>query len=663
MRWAIGVVCALMLVPAAVAAQSGPAATAGAARVARAEPAQSGVTRYVRFERRGSVAYGVLEGNEIRELDGDLFQGRPTRRTHPVSGVRLLAPIDPDAVQKVFGVAINTRRPGRTEPVAHPRFFAKMPTSIIGPGDAIEHPPEAGNLDWEGELVLVIGRKARHVPVEEAASYIFGVSVGNDVSENTWYGERQGTGEPTRLISKASDTFAALGPVIATGLDYNDLDVTIRHNGQVVVQGNTGMMLNPPALLVSYLSRYFTLKPGDLIYTGTYPSLPGVDNTIHPRDVVEVEIEGIGLLRNPVTAMQSPLPPPPVAMAPAAAPAPDPDDPPDYQVDAAWPGSLPHNWILGQVSGVAVDGDGHIWIVHRPSTLTEREAGAAQDPPLGECCVPAPAVIEFDRQGNVLRAWGGKNDDYHWPDSEHGIFVDHQGSVWIGSNGRNDHVVLKFSPDGELLLQLGQAGQTGGSNDPRLLGQPADIAVDPETNEVYIADGYGNRRIIVFDAETGEYRRHWGAYGERPSDQEIGPYEPGAEPSRHFRSPVHAVRISRDGLVYVADRVNNRIQVFSRDGRFIREAFVAPETRSMGSVWDVEFSPDPDQTFVFVPDGTNNKVWILRRDEMEVVGAFGRGGRNAGQFGWVHNTAVDGRWNLFTSEVENYKRVQMFRPR
>ncbi len=267
------------------------------------------VTRYVRFAAGADTAYGMLEGETIRELAGDLFASpRPTGRTFRRAEVRLLAPIDPRRVSKVLGVAINTRRPGREEPVPHPRFFAKLPTSLTGPDSDIEHPPEATNLDWEGELVLVIGKRGRHVSVEDAPGYIFGVAAGNDFSENTWYGERNGVNEPTRLFAKGMDTWAALGPAIVTGIDYGDLQVEIRQNGDVVAVGRTGQLLNTPAQLVSYLSRYVTLQPGDLIYTGTYPTMSGKDNTVKPGDVVEVEIEGLGMLRNRIVAMQGERP-------------------------------------------------------------------------------------------------------------------------------------------------------------------------------------------------------------------------------------------------------------------------------------------------------------------------------------------------------------------
>ncbi|MGH7569102.1 MAG: fumarylacetoacetate hydrolase family protein, partial [Gemmatimonadales bacterium] len=649
-----------------------------------ASTALTAQTRYVRYEQGGRAAYGILEGETIREVTGDPFQSpRPTGRTARAAQVRLLAPLDPLRVGKVLGIAINTRRPGREQPVPHPRYFAKMPTSLVGPEAEVEHPPEATNLDWEGELVLVIGKRARHVSVEDAPRYIFGVAVGNDFSENTWYGERQGVNEPTRLISKAMDTWAALGPAIVTGVDYSDLRVDIRVNGETVASGRTSQLLNNPAQLVSYISRYLTLLPGDLIYTGTYPTIQGKDNTVKPGDVVDVEIEQLGTLRSRIVAMKSPLPPPPTADPSPLAPPPLSSGAstgpalssrsgavPEFQVDPFWPRELPNKWIIGQVSGLAVGPNDHIWIVHRARTLTPREAGAVQQPPLSECCVPAPPVIEFDQEGNVVRAWGGSGSAPYWPRTEHGLHVDASGNVWIASNGGADQVVLKFSSEGRFLLQIGRPGETGGSNDTVRLGQPTAIEVDVPANEVYVADGYRNRRVIVFDATTGAYKRHWGAYGRRPIDGDSVAYDPAvasmwppsydttAAPQQFLT--IHAVRLARDGLVYVADRVNNRIQVFRKNGRFVREAFLARATRAMGSVWDIALSRDSTQTYLFVPDGTNMKVWILKRDDLRVVGSFGRGGRQAGQFGWVHNLAVDSRGNLYTSEVDIYKRVQKF---
>jgi hypothetical protein len=348
------------------------------------------------------------------------------------------------------------------------------------------------------------------------------------------------------------------------------------------------------------------------------------------------------------------------------------DDAPAYEVDPFWPRPLPNDWILGQVSGIAVDNDDNIWIIQRPRTLTAHEAGAVQNPPATECCYPAPSVIAFDRAGEVIHAWGGPTWNQEraewvepedgWPTQEHGIYIDHEDNVWIGGNGQNDHVVLKLNMEGERLLTIGQWQQTRGSNDAEHLGRPADITVDAETNEVYIADGYGNRRVIVLDADTGEYKRHWGAYGNTPDDSiDISSYDPDA-PLESWHSPVHAVKIANDGLVYVADRAGNRIHVFNKDGSFVMEGLFAAWTIVQGSAWDLEFSRDPEQRWLFVADGANMKVWILRREDLSVAGSFGHGGRQAGQFNWVHNITADSFGNLYTSEVNTGKRVQKFVP-
>jgi hypothetical protein len=230
----------------------------------------------------------------------------------------------------------------------------------------------------------------------------------------------------------------------------------------------------------------------------------------------------------------------------------------------------------------------------------------------------------------------------------------------MASNGRDDHVVLKFDKSGKRMLTIGEWGVTGGSNDTKHLGAATDICVDPDVNEAYISDGYRNRRVVVFDATTGEYKRHWGAYGERPDDVELPPYVPGEPLVRHFRSPMHSVKIGVDNLVYTSDRRNNRIQVFQKSGEFVKEKQWAEWTLSMGAVWDIDTSPDREQRFLFVPDGCNNKVWILLRESLEVVGNFGRGGRQAGQFEWVHNLACDSRGDIHTTEVNTGKRIQKF---
>ncbi len=350
------------------------------------------------------------------------------------------------------------------------------------------------------------------------------------------------------------------------------------------------------------------------------------------------------------------------AQAPAQAPAPTPVAVPVYQVDPFWPKTLPNNWRIGQAAGVAVDRRDHVWVIHRPRTMTEDERGATTTPPRSECCVPAPAVIEFDPDGNVVQAWGGPGHHPSWPANEHGIYVDAQDNVWIGGNGANDHVLLKFTRDGRFLMQIGVTGQTAGSNDQTRLGRPADMEVDVATNEAFVADGYLNRRVIVFNATTGAYIRHWGAYGRPPpGDEPLPAYRPGQAPSDRFANPVHCVRLARDGLVYVCDRGNDRIQVFRRDGSYVREIIIAPNTLGSGSVWDIDFLPDAGQSVMLTADGSNNTVWLLARQAGEIIGRFGRSGRNAGEFHWVHNMAVDSRGNVFTTEVDTGKRAQRFR--
>jgi len=288
----------------------------------------------------------------------------------------------------------------------------------------------------------------------------------------------------------------------------------------------------------------------------------------------------------------------------------------------------------------------------------------------------------FDREGNLIRAWGGPEDPgfltarcapamgCEWPSNEHGIYVDHNDFVYIAGNGGTDHQVLKFSMDGTFIMQVGKAGQTGGSEDKYgagnnipLLGRPADMEVDPDTNELYIADGYLNKRVVVVDAATGKYKRHWGAYGiaDLPvSDAPPGPYQPGTSPAREFRNPVHCVRIAEDGLVYVCDRVNNRYQVFNKKGEFQKEAFLEPDTLGNGSMWDIDLSPD--QKELYDADGENQRVWIFNRSTDTVIDSFGQGGRNAGYFHWVHNLAVDSKGNIYTAEVDTGKRAQKFKP-
>ena len=336
------------------------------------------------------------------------------------------------------------------------------------------------------------------------------------------------------------------------------------------------------------------------------------------------------------------------------------DEAPRFDPQPFWPKPLPGNWILGQVAGIAVDRNDHIWIIHRPATLLDDEKGAAKSPPETKCCTAAPTVMEFDTDGNLLRHWGGPGQGYEWPKNEHGIFVDNDGNVWLGGNDNVDHHILKFTPDGKFLQQIGKAGSTGGSNSTTQLGRPAHMVIDEAAGELYVADGYLNRRIIVFDAKSGAYKRHWGAYGKTPNDDKMPPYAPDARLSEQFSNPVHCVRLAADGLVYVCDRANDRIQVFRKDGTFVKEFRVEPTTLQNGSVWDLVLSDDPQQRYIFIADGANGQIITLARETGEVVTQWGRHGRQPGQFKWVHNIAIDSKGNLYTSEVGFGRRVQKF---
>jgi DNA-binding beta-propeller fold protein YncE len=350
---------------------------------------------------------------------------------------------------------------------------------------------------------------------------------------------------------------------------------------------------------------------------------------------------------------------------------------PRYVVDPLWPKPLPNHWILGSTIGVSVDADDHVWIIHRGApTLSSHEK--LLDNNLGDCCTAAPPVLEFDQAGNLLRHWGGPGPGYEWPDSNHGIFVDYKGNVWIGGNGGPDSQILKFTKDGKFLLQVGKkgarrvagaaagggegavAGFKGGSTDPLNFGRVAKIFVDPKENEAYIADGYLNRRVAVLDADTGAMKRFWGAYGHVPDDSPMPPYDPSQPHAQQFRNPVHCADMSVDRLIYVCDRENDRLQVFTPAGQFVREAYYHTNAKENGSVWDLAFSRDPQQRFIFIADGVNDKVRIIDRQTLQELTNFGDGGRQPGQFQSVHSIAIDHEGNLYTTETYEGKRVQRF---
>ncbi len=343
---------------------------------------------------------------------------------------------------------------------------------------------------------------------------------------------------------------------------------------------------------------------------------------------------------------------------------------PVYNVDPFWPKQLPNNWIMGQVGGMAVDTEDHIWVLQRPRSNTPDEVAAGQKPPTANCCVAAPSVLVFDKDGNLLKSWGGPGYVPHWPGVEHGIYVDKSGNVWISGNSPEadqtpeDRVILKFNKDGKLLKELGRPAKGPDNNqETAYFGRVAAMEVDDAAHEIYAADGYGNRRVVVYDTETGAFKRGWGAYGiplSQIDNREQPPYKPENPPAKQFLGPVHCVHLSTDGFVYVCDRTGDRIQVFTKQGKFVKEFLINPKNIAVGSVWTFTFSHDPQQKYLLVADGSDNVVWIINRDDGKVAGSFGHGGRNAGQFHWVHQIVKDSQGNVYTGEVDTGKRIQKF---
>jgi hypothetical protein len=334
-------------------------------------------------------------------------------------------------------------------------------------------------------------------------------------------------------------------------------------------------------------------------------------------------------------------------------------DEPKFQIDTSWPKPLPHNWILGQIGGIFVDKDDNVWITQRPRTVNKRDR-RAQDGDKSKCCFTAPSVIEFNQAGDVVRAWGGPDTakGYNWPENEHGIFLDYKNNIWFGGNGKNDGMILKFTEDGKFLMQIGTSADQTNSLDQTRVGRAADMVVDPATNELYVADGYFNHRVVVFDADTGKFKRSWGAYGKPPTDDKIT-YDPKVLPQQ-FANPVHGIRITNDGEVVVSDRANNRIQVFTKQGKFLREYPLLRDSTAPGVTGSTVFWPDKGQTIWFTSDDPNGEVHIFRRSDGQIIGSFGRVGRGPGEFENLHNIGIDSHGNIYTAEVQG-QRVQRFR--
>ena len=338
----------------------------------------------------------------------------------------------------------------------------------------------------------------------------------------------------------------------------------------------------------------------------------------------------------------------------------------DYRVDPSWPQlPLPHKWLVGDVAGVNVDRHGHIWIINRPRGLRPVDVQAGNNPPTAKCCVAAPPVIEFDADGKVLRSWGGPDQVEDWFNSEHAIYPDDQDNIWIVGAGAGDGQLMKFTMDGELLLRVGRKGPVAKGDDPTMLDMPTDIYVDTKRREVYVSDGYGNHRVIVFDADTGEYKRQWTAFGKKVDpDYVSGPEKFGSrglQDEHEIFTTVHCVTMIEDE-VHVCDRTNKRIQVFKPDGTFLREIWFNKDLAGgAGSTWDATPVPGhPDQ--ILVVDGVNSEFAVLNRFTGEVLASYLAKGRYNGQMHWPHQIAIDGEGRVYVAEVGGSGRFQRFVP-
>jgi DNA-binding beta-propeller fold protein YncE len=336
---------------------------------------------------------------------------------------------------------------------------------------------------------------------------------------------------------------------------------------------------------------------------------------------------------------------------------------PEFQVDPAWP-IVPNNWVLGEVTSIAVDSHDRIWVLHRPRSIPADKRAQA-----------APPVLEFDAAGKLLNSWGGDAAGYDWPEREHGIFVDAKDFVWISGNGgwprpatpgTGDDMILKFTTAGKLVLQIGHRGQSQGNTDTENVHQPADTFVDSRANEIYVADGYGDQRIVVFDANTGKFKRMWGAFGNTPTPVMAAnppvpqPQQPGSDGPPQFGLP-HAVKVSKDGTVYVADRINNRIQLFTTAGKYLKTVRVTNEDAAVAPVpAGFSFSPDNKQQFLYVVDSGPMRVVVFDRQTMGQIGVVGMRGANPGEFNIVHHMAADSKGNLYTAEIVTNRRAQKF---
>jgi hypothetical protein len=353
-----------------------------------------------------------------------------------------------------------------------------------------------------------------------------------------------------------------------------------------------------------------------------------------------------------VLVLASCSPAPDASEAPAAAAA----TPPRLQGVTGWPADLPAHWVLGPGTGVYVDGRDHVWLLHRPERITDEDMAAvkAARASVPDCCVKAPPLIEVDPEGKIVRTLGSIEKSNDWPYFPHSVFLDHEGFLWIASQPH--HALMKLTGDAKPVFTIGEFDRQGTSADSALLGGPADMWVDPEANELFVADGYQNRRVAVFDAATGKYVRGWGAYGQPPDD--AYQYDStSTEPPKQFNL-IHGINAAKDGLLYVADASNSRVQAFRKNGEFVGEVVIDPANKAGGRMTDVAFSADPEQRFLYVADGTQHKLWIVNRSDLTVVGEFGGPGTGPGQFGRPHNIATDSKGNIYVAEAHPGRRFQ-----
>jgi len=361
--------------------------------------------------------------------------------------------------------------------------------------------------------------------------------------------------------------------------------------------------------------------------------------------------------------------------------------PPVYKVDPAWPKRLPNKWSMQQIVDIYVDKDDHIWALNRADDARPDELGAATTPPRSECCILGPEVLEFDTEGNVLKAWGRQDYVPGWPGRLQTLAVDRERNVWLSGTRPGDSII-KFSSEGKLLWDFGHRGPKVPAEEVKQDNQQTAIFppgiggfdFDEDAREIYINDGFLNKRILVYDMNTGAFKRGWGGHGIPLSEIDNNPTPPydisGPPPDqKQFAPALHCVHVSNDGLVYVCERGSDRIQVFTKQGKFVTSFFVHPSTEARGpncggiwslkdppcgTVYNLTFSHDSQQKYLLVADGTNNMVWILDRKTGAVAGSFGGNGRYAGQLHWIDSVAMDSQGNVYTGEVEDGKRIQKF---